>query len=98
VTVATILMDPAECRHFGVVDIDRDSRIIGFQEKPKQTDLRSPYDPTKISASMGVYIFNTDVLIPVLLKDAEDPQSSHDSERTSCPRCSLITECFPSTS
>ena len=36
VTVATILMDPAECRHFGVVDIDRDSRIVGFQEKPQQ--------------------------------------------------------------
>jgi len=39
-----------------VVDIDRDSRIIGFQEKPQQTDLRSPYDSSKISASMGVYI------------------------------------------
>src|SRR5438132_5157092 len=69
VTVATILVDPEESRHFGVVEIDRDSRIVGFQEKPQQTDLRSPYDPAKISASMGVYIFNTDVLIPVLLKD-----------------------------
>src|SRR5271167_4366550 len=78
VTVATLVMDPSECRHFGVVDIDRDNRIIGFLEKPKQTELRSPYDPTKISASMGIYIFNTDVLIPVLLKDAEDPDSSHD--------------------
>ena len=28
-----------------------------------------------VSGSMGVYIFNTDVLIPVLLKDAEDPNS-----------------------
>src|SRR5208337_515613 len=64
--------------HFGVVDIDHEHRITGFLEKPKQTDLRSPYDPTKISASMGIYIFNTDVLIPVLLKDAEDPDSSHD--------------------
>jgi glucose-1-phosphate adenylyltransferase len=61
-----------------VVDIDRDSRIVGFKEKPKETDLRSPYDPSKISASMGIYIFNTDVLIPVLLKDAEDSKSSHD--------------------
>jgi glucose-1-phosphate adenylyltransferase len=86
VTVATILMDPEECRHFGVVEIDRDSRIVGFQEKPKHTDLRSPYDPTKISASMGVYIFNTDVLIPVLLKDAEDPQSSHDFGKNILPK------------
>jgi glucose-1-phosphate adenylyltransferase len=78
VTVATLLSDPSESRQFGVVDIDRDSRIVGFKEKPKETDLRSPYDPSKISASMGIYIFNTDVLIPVLLKDAENSQSSHD--------------------
>jgi glucose-1-phosphate adenylyltransferase len=78
VTVATLLTDPSESKHFGVVDIDRDSRIVGFLEKPQQTDLRSPYDPKKISASMGIYIFNTDVLIPVLLKDAENTKSSHD--------------------
>ena len=86
VTVATILMDPDECRHFGVVDIDRDSRIVGFQEKPSKTDLRSPYDANMISASMGVYIFNTDVLIPVLLKDAEDPTSSHDFGKNILPK------------
>src|SRR5205085_2184482 len=60
VTVATILMDPEESRHFGVVEIDRDSRIVGFQEKPKETDLRSPYNPVMCSGSMGVYLFNTD--------------------------------------
>ena len=86
VTVATLTTDPAECRHFGVVDIDREHRIIGFLEKPKQTELRSPYDPTKISASMGIYIFNTDVLIPVLLKDAEDPDSSHDFGKNILPK------------
>jgi len=31
-----------------------------------------------ISASMGVYLFNTEVLLAVLLKDAEDPNSTHD--------------------
>src|SRR6266851_4343829 len=91
VTVATLTTDPEECRHFGVVDIDHDHRIIGFLEKPKQTDIRSPYDPTKISASMGIYIFNTDVLIPVLLKDAEDPNSSHDFGRDILPR--MAEEC-----
>ena len=86
VTVATLTTDPAECRHFGVVDIDHDHRITGFLEKPNQTDLRSPYDPTKISASMGIYIFNTDTLIPVLLKDAEDPNSSHDFGKNILPK------------
>jgi len=86
VTLATLLTDPAESRHFGVVEVDRDSRVVGFQEKPKETKVRSPYDPSKISASMGIYIFNTDVLIPVLLKDAEEPQSSHDFGKDILPR------------
>jgi len=86
VTVATLLTEPAESRHFGVVDIDQSSKITGFVEKPKETALRSPYDPTKISASMGIYIFNTDVLIPVLLKDAEDSDSSHDFGKDILPK------------
>jgi len=86
VTVATLLTDPAESRHFGVVEIDRDSRIFGFHEKPKETKIRSPYDASKISASMGIYIFNTDVLIPVLLKDAEDSNSSHDFGKNILPK------------
>ena len=86
VTLATILIDPSESSRFGVVDLDRDSRVVGFQEKPKQTDLRSPYNPRMVSGSMGVYLFNTDVLIPVLLKDAEDNTSSHDFGHDILPR------------
>ncbi len=86
VTLATIQIDPTEVFRFGVVDIDRDHRVNGFQEKPQQTDLRSPYNPEKVSASMGIYIFNTDVLIPALLKDAEDPQSSHDFGKDVLPK------------
>jgi len=77
-TLGTILIEPEETHRFGVVEIDRESRVTGFLEKPQQTDLRSPYNPRMVSASMGVYLLNTDVLIPVLLKDAEDPNSAHD--------------------
>ncbi|PYP85377.1 MAG: glucose-1-phosphate adenylyltransferase [Candidatus Angelobacter sp. Gp1-AA117] len=86
VTLATILIDPSESYRFGVMDIDRDGRIIGFEEKPKVTRLRSPYNPEMVSGSMGVYLFNTDVLLPVLLKDAEDPDSSHDFGKDILPR------------
>jgi glucose-1-phosphate adenylyltransferase len=48
--------------------------------------LRSPYNPEMVSASMGVYLFNTDVLLPVLLKDAEDPNSSHDFGKDILPK------------
>lgn len=86
VTLASILIDPEETSQFGVVEIDRQSQVTGFVEKPKKTDIRSPYNPEKVSASMGVYIFNTDVLIPVLLKDAEDPNSKHDFGHNILPK------------
>ena len=86
VTLATILIEPEETYRFGVVDVDREGRIVGFQEKPQLTDIRSPYNPRMVSGSMGVYLFNTDVLIPVLLKDAEDPTSSHDFGHDILPR------------
>jgi len=86
ITLATIQMDPDQSYHFGVVDVDREGRIHGFEEKPKVTSLRSPLNPEKIAVSMGVYIFNADVLIPVLLKDAEDPDSSHDFGKDILPK------------
>ncbi|MBZ5531301.1 MAG: glucose-1-phosphate adenylyltransferase [Acidobacteriia bacterium] len=86
VTLATILIDPGDCSRFGVVDIDRTGRIIGFEEKPATTTLRSPYNPDAVSGSMGVYLFNTDVLLPVLLKDAEDANSSHDFGKDILPK------------
>lgn len=94
VTLATILVDPNETSRFGVVDLDREGRIVGFQEKPAQTDIRSPYNPRMVSASMGVYLFNTDVLIPVLLKDAEDPKSSHDFGHDILPKMTESYRCF----
>jgi glucose-1-phosphate adenylyltransferase len=86
VTLATILVEPGETSRFGVVDVDRTGRVVGFEEKPKVTRLRSPYHPERVSGSMGVYLFNTDVLLPVLLKDAEDPESSHDFGKDILPR------------
>ena len=86
ITLSTIQIDPSQTYHFGVVDVDKDGRINGFQEKPKVTTLRSPWNPEKVAGSMGVYIFNADVLIPVLLKDAEDPQSTHDFGKDILPK------------
>jgi glucose-1-phosphate adenylyltransferase len=85
-TLATIQIDPEEVKRFGVIDVDKDNRVIGFLEKPASTELRSPYNPNKVSASMGIYIFNTDVLIPILLKDAEDTTSSHDFGKDILPK------------
>jgi glucose-1-phosphate adenylyltransferase len=86
ITLATIQINPSQTYQFGVVDVDQDGRINGFQEKPQVTTLRSPLNPEKVAGSMGVYIFNADVLIPVLLKDAENPQSAHDFGKDILPK------------
>jgi len=86
VTLATIQIDLEETSRFGVVDVDKDGRINGFEEKPTTTALRSPWNPQKVAGSMGVYLFNADVLIPVLLKDSEDPASSHDFGKDILPK------------
>ncbi len=78
VTIATLPIRPEEVSAFGVVEIAKNGEVNGFIEKPKSTDLRSPFDPEMVDASMGIYLFNTDVLLPELMRDAEDPDSKHD--------------------
>src|SRR6201981_3369497 len=86
ITLATIQINLDETSRFGVVDVDKDGRINGFEEKPKETKLRSPWNPEKVDGSMGVYFFNPDFLIPALLKDAEDKTSSHDFGKDILPK------------
>ncbi len=74
VTVATLEVDPAEAaERFGVMETDRDWRVHRFEEKPAEP-VRSRTNPEKVNASMGIYIFNTNLLIPVLIADSEDPE------------------------
>jgi glucose-1-phosphate adenylyltransferase len=78
VTLATLPIAPNEVKQFGVVDVSKTGEVLGFQEKPDSTTFRSPANPNTVDASMGIYIFNTEVLIKALLADAEDPNSQHD--------------------
>jgi glucose-1-phosphate adenylyltransferase len=78
VTLATLPIRPDEVSRFGVVDVSRGGEVLGFLEKPKETKLRSPWNSEMVDASMGIYIFNTDVLLPALIQDADDPNSKHD--------------------
>jgi glucose-1-phosphate adenylyltransferase len=86
VTVATLEVDTSEASgRFGVIEADSDWRVLGFEEKPRNPKP-SRQDPRKANASMGVYIFNTSLLIPILIADAEDPTSAHDFGKDILPR------------
>ena len=78
VTIATLPIDPSEVSRFGVVEVSQKGEVVGFDEKPQSTSFRSPFNPNMVDASMGIYLFNTDVLLPALMQDAEDPASKHD--------------------
>jgi glucose-1-phosphate adenylyltransferase len=86
ITIATLQVAPQEAERFGIAEIDADHRIVGFQEKPRQADAaRSVFNPEMVSASMGIYVFNTEVLLRLLQDDARDPASSHDFGRDVIP-------------
>jgi len=76
-TVAALRVDASESRHFGVIEIDRDDRIRGFQEKPA-IGRTIPGDPDHILASMGVYVFTARFMFEQLCLDATRASSSHD--------------------
>ena len=59
--------------NYGIAEVDEDYQIHGFQEKPRKNPKTIPGDPDKVLASMGIYIFNTDILLSALqLKDKND--------------------------
>jgi len=70
VTVAAVEMDRNRSNQLGVIEVDADFRIKGFQEKPDHPQT-VPSKPDKILASMGVYVFNTEIMVKRLIEDAK---------------------------
>ena len=77
VTIGCLTVPRMEATAFGVMDVDKKGRITKFLEKPKDPPS-IPGDPDHALASMGIYVFRWDFLRDLLLKDMEDPNSSHD--------------------
>ena len=76
-TIACIDVPLADASSLGVLAVDGDRRIVQFQEKPARP-APMPDRPDRALASMGIYVFEADFLYDALLRDADDPQSSHD--------------------
>ncbi len=76
-TIACLPVPRAESRHFGVMEIDQAGRVVGFLEKPADA-APIPGHPDQILASMGIYVFATDLMYDLLFQDAAKRGSEHD--------------------
>jgi glucose-1-phosphate adenylyltransferase len=77
-TIATLSVSLEDATRMGILATDDDHRITAFVEKPK--------DPPGTLASMGVYVFDRNVLSQVLVDDSKRRDSSHDIGRDILPR------------
>lgn len=82
-TIAVIEFDKQHASSFGVLEVDKDYRIIGFEEKPKNPRT-IPDNPDMSLCSMGVYLFNTDALAANLESDSRE-DSAHDFGKNIIP-------------
>jgi glucose-1-phosphate adenylyltransferase len=78
VTVAALRVPIEQADQFGVIETAADGRTItAFHEKPKHA-VGLPDAPDQVYASMGNYVFSTDMLVDVVCQDAEARESAHD--------------------
>ena len=76
-TVSVMRVPIEEASSFGVMTLDAQGRITAFEEKPKH--------PASDLVSMGIYIFNADVLERALLEDSSNASSEHDFGKNIIP-------------
>jgi glucose-1-phosphate adenylyltransferase len=76
-TIACLEVPKEWAASFGVAQVDEEGRIVAFVEKSPDPPT-IPGKPDRCLASMGIYLFKSDFLVQELIRDAEDPCSSHD--------------------
>ena len=77
-TISVMQVPIEEASRFGIMTAEEDGRIVKFSEKPKEPDSNL--------ASMGIYIFSTDVLEQALIADSTDELSEHDFGKNIIPK------------
>jgi len=84
ITVGVVEVPAQESRHYGVLTATEWNRVTKFSEKPGAPDTL-PGRPGVILASMGIYVFNTNLLAEVLAADAANDKSGHDFGKNILP-------------
>jgi len=85
VTVGCVEVPLADAHEFGVMQVEVDGRIVDFKEKPAQPAIL-PNAPSRALASMGIYVFDTEVLLRELARDSRMEESQHDFGLNLIPR------------
>jgi len=75
-TISVFEVPLKEAHRFGVLRIEND-RVVEFKEKPSEP-ITDPSNPEVALISMGIYVFNLDILIKRVIEDAKRIDSSHD--------------------
>ncbi|MBC7945045.1 MAG: NTP transferase domain-containing protein, partial [Burkholderiales bacterium] len=96
-TIACLEVPVADATSFGVMGVDETWRVSEFLEKPANPP-HVPGNPANALASMGIYVFNAGFLYEQLIRDADDPHSSHDFGKDIIPhmvsRCRVFAQPF----
>ncbi|MDA1017075.1 MAG: sugar phosphate nucleotidyltransferase, partial [Planctomycetota bacterium] len=84
-TIACMEVSLEDARGFGVMETGADSRIVAFEEKPRDPKP-IPGSDSKALASMGIYIFNKQLLADELLAEHANKSSEQDFGKNVIPR------------
>jgi glucose-1-phosphate adenylyltransferase len=84
-TVACVAMPVEMSTNFGVIEVDKNHHVCGFQEKPERPKT-IPNDNQRIFASMGIYLFSRQALIEELEIDTKSLLSEHDFGKNVIPQ------------
>ena len=76
-TISTMVIGAVDAGRFGIIEIDEQNRVIGFEEKPDHPK-EIPGKPGFCLTSMGNYIADISTLTEILHKDAKTEGSTHD--------------------
>jgi glucose-1-phosphate adenylyltransferase len=83
-TVSCIEVPVSDATAFGVMAVDKTSRVVEFAEKPAEP-ASIPGKPGTSLASMGIYVFNTEFLFEQILRDEGTAGTTHDFGRDLIP-------------
>jgi glucose-1-phosphate adenylyltransferase len=88
-TIGALRVRIDKAQQFGVMEVDSDQRVVGFEEKPPDPKP-VPDDPHYALASMGIYVFTASFLFEELCRDATSAKSARDFGKNIIP--SVIDE------